>query len=73
MIVLSKEKLDEVNTFENCEPHLIEVLDDYDDLSRFLSFKSHSLGYPSVDKYLQREKLYMYEVSEPKRLTTIGH
>lgn len=72
-IILSYRKIEEVNTFKECEKLSVDVLDDHNDLSTFLSFKATSLGYPSVEKFLERNKVYAHRVMDSKRLVKVGH
>lgn len=72
-IILSYKKLEDLNTFRDCEPVAVDVLDDQNDLSAFISLKAHTLGYPSVEKFLERNKVYCHRIATSTRLLKIGH
>lgn len=73
-ILISNSRLSEINTFEQGHPHIVDVLDSYSELSTYLSFLASQGGYPNVEKFLDRNKMYSYNIvdncpCEERRLT----
>lgn len=61
-ILLSSERLANVNTFKDCYPATIQVLDSKKDVLVFLDFTTKTSGYSSVAAYLAANPLYMYQL-----------
>jgi len=66
--LLSKVNLEEINTWDDCHPCSIEVLDNQLDVHNYLTFKARMEGHPSVQALLEREPLFLYRIDEGKLL-----
>ena len=68
--ILSWSCLEDVNTFADSGTHQIEVLDNLQEVKDYLKWCSLSERSPSLDHYLSKNTIYLYEIPKGVHLKT---